>query len=61
MTKAFRPKFTIATRITAGLTRIEWAHGLLLEAATLSEATFKICDSIHSGEDIVHLKNLLYV
>ena len=47
MTKGFRAKFTIATRNTAGLTCSEWAHRLLLEAATLSEATFKICDSIH--------------
>jgi hypothetical protein len=30
------PKFTITNRITADLTRIEWARGFL-EAATLSE------------------------
>ena len=37
MTKRFKPIFTITNRITAGLTRIEWARGFL-EAATLSEA-----------------------
>jgi len=37
MTKNFKPTFTITNRITAGLTRIERARGVL-EAATLSEA-----------------------
>jgi len=37
MTRIFRPIFTITNRITAGLTRIERARGVL-EAAALSEA-----------------------
>jgi len=37
MTRIFKPIFTITNRITAGLTRIERARGLL-QAAALSEA-----------------------
>ena len=36
MNSLFNPRFTITNRITAGLTRVERARGLL-EAATLSE------------------------
>jgi len=40
MKAKLNPIFTITNRITAELTRIEWARGFL-EAATLSEAWVK--------------------
>jgi hypothetical protein len=40
MTKGFRPAFTIGNRITAWLTRIERAWGVL-EAAALSESSVR--------------------